>query len=321
MNPCHRVAILDLHADDPEVDASVETGILADADVTIHDCRTPREIIAAAQDADVILFKACRLDREVLKHCKHLKGIVRYGIGLDKVDLDAAGEFGIPVCNVPDASTAEVATHNLTLALACLRALPALHKQSTTGDWRLPEGLTLHAPKTLMFATLGFGRIARETLLRAKGFGFHLAAHDPFVPADVMEAEGVAAMSADALFEQADVLVLQCPLTETTRHIINRRTLGLMKPRAVLINTARGELVDTDALANALAEDRLLGVGLDVTEPEPLPAGHPLYTFERVIITPHAGWYTEEARLKVRRSVAEEALRLLRGEPAAHRVV
>lgn len=306
-----RVVILDLHADDPKVDAAIEMEILHDADVVTFDCHTAEDIKAAVADADVALFKACRLDREVLRHCRHLKGIVRYGIGLDKVDLDAAREFGIPVHNIPDASTTDVANHNLTLALACLRALPAMRQQAAAGNWCLPTDLILNAPESLTFATIGFGRIARQTLARAKAFGFQLAAHDPYLSDDELRAQGIQALCAESVFRQADVLVLQCPSTSETRHLVNHRTLGLMKPSAVLINTARGELVDTDALVKHLDHGKLLGVGLDVTDPEPLPAGHPLYACKRVIITPHTAWYSEEARRKLRQAVAQQARRLL----------
>ena len=169
--------------------------------------------------------------------------------------------------------------------------------------------------KDMTFATAGFGRIARAVLERARGFGFHLAAYDPYVTAEAFEAAGVTSLSLDELFVQADILSLHLPLLDSTRHIANGARLATMKRHAVIVNTARGPLIDTGALARALQDGRIGGAGLDVFEDEPLAGDHPLLACRNALLTSHIAWYSEASAPRLQRMAAEEIVRGLRGEP------
>lgn len=281
----------------------------------------PEAALEAAATAKVALVRAAGLDRRGLRKLKACQTIIRYGIGLDKIDLEAAREQGVAVCNVPDFCLEEMADHTLTLALAVLRKIQPYAIEARSGDWRLTRQLPLQPFSSQRFVTLGFGRIARAVHQRAAAFGFRQAAYDPHLPLEVFEEAGVESVDLEEAFQTADLLSLHCPMMEETRNLVNAHRFASMKSSACLVNTARGGLVDTEALVEALRSGMLGGAGLDVTEPEPLPAGHPLYDQPTAIITPHVGWYSEEAENRLKQLAAEEAARALRGEPLRCRVV
>jgi D-3-phosphoglycerate dehydrogenase / 2-oxoglutarate reductase len=214
-----------------------------------------------------------------------------------------------------------VADHTLALALALGRQLPAIDRRTREGVWKLaPATVPLPAFREMTFATAGFGRIARAVLARARPFGFRLAAYDPYVSDGVLAGAGVERLALDALFAEADILSLHLPLTPETRHFVDAERLARMKAHAVLVNTSRGPLVDTVALAGAL-ERRTIGyAGLDVFEAEPLPDDHPIRRSPYALLTSHTAWYSEASLPRLQRLAAEEALRGLRGEPLHNQV-
>jgi len=234
--------------------------------------------------------------------------------------VEAATRKGIAVCNVPDYCTEEVADHTLTLALALVRKLPASIEYLRGGGWSHVPLRPIRRLGSLTFGLYGFGRIARAVAQRARGFGFGLVAYDPYVPDAVFAEAGVERMEADALLACSDLLSLHMPLTEGTRALMDRESLGRMKRGALLINTARGGLIDTEALLEALDSGQVGGAALDVLDVEPIPPDHPLWSRPNVILTPHLAWYSEEALAQLQRSVAEECARVLRGEPPRHAV-
>jgi D-3-phosphoglycerate dehydrogenase len=249
------------------------------------------------------------------------KVIVRYGVGTDNVDLDAARARGIIVCNVPHYCIDEVADHTFALAMALTRQIPIIDREVREGFWSSSPRRSMPASRQMTFVTIGFGRIARAVLERAQACKFNIATCDPYLPANAELPMGIKRLSMEQALSTADILCLHAPLTAATHHMINANTLSALKPTSVLINTARGGLVDTIALADALSKGRLGGAGLDVFEQEPLPQNHPLLRCPNVLLTSHVAWYSENSGRELQRMAAEEAVRALSGQPLQSRLV
>ncbi|MCS6777295.1 MAG: C-terminal binding protein [Chloroherpetonaceae bacterium] len=266
------------------------------------------------RNAEVLLVTWFPVTADVVAQLRRCRAIIRIGVGYDNVDTEAARARGIAVCNVPDYGTEEVADHAMALALSLSRGLPFLERSLRSGQWIPALPGPIAAFRTLCFGVLGCGRIGRATLERARAFRFQLLACDPYLPAEAFPA-GVRACALDELLAWSDILSLHAPLTPETRHLINTRRLAQMKPTSILINTARGAIVDTHALVEALADRRIAAAGLDVFEEEPLPPDHPLLQSPRVLVTPHHAWYSTQSREALYRMAVEEALRAVHGVP------
>lgn len=288
--------------------------------LAVAQCKTADEVIAAARDADALLVQWAPVDAAAIAALTRCKAIVRYGIGYDNVDIAAAKARGIPVCNVPDYGVGEVAEHAVSLALALARQLLQIDARVRSGTWKMIPDRPMLPLRELIFATAGFGRIARSAHAMMAGFGCTRIACDPFVGADAMQAAGVEKVDADGLFARADILSLHLPLTSETRHFVSAARLATMKRTAILVNTARGPLIDTIALAQALHDGAIAGAGLDVFETEPLPSDHPLRSAPTALLTSHVAWYSESSIPRLQRLAAEEVVRGLRGEPLKNRV-
>lgn len=298
-------------------DISVERRIIeaAGAELRTAQCKTPQEVLAFAKDADVILAQFAQIDADVIHQLVCCRGIVRYGIGLDNIDLKAAAARGIAVANVPDYCIDEVADHTIALALSLVRQLPGTDRRVRNGEWGITPPLSIPALRKMTFATAGFGRIAQAVLRRAAAFRCRLAAYDPFVSDETFAAQGVLRWDAEALFTEAGILSLHLPLNDETRHFASKERLAQMKPHAVLVNTARGGLIDTRALGVALQQGRPALAGLDVFETEPLESGHPLRSAPNALLTSHTAWYSSDSILELQSLAAEEVVRCVRGEP------
>lgn len=299
---------------DPSCD--LEKAILGDlAEVHYLQASTTRDLPDAIYEADAIsLWHNFELDQSFIGKLKNCKVIVRNGVGVDSVDLEAAREKGIPVCNVPDYGTEEVADHALALALALIRRLFPLDKQARKEDWNLDD----HRPhmrriSTLTFALVGLGRIGSAAALRAKAFGFRVVAYDPIAPAGVEKSLGIHRVhSLTELLQQADVLSIHCPLNEQTHHLIGKKELSHLKPTAFLVNTARGAVVEQKALVEALKSGKLAGAGLDVVEAEPDLTEEDLAT-PNTIITCHAAFCSAEAVEDIRTKSTQSVRDALEG--------
>jgi D-3-phosphoglycerate dehydrogenase / 2-oxoglutarate reductase len=268
----------------------------------------PNAVVAAAQGVDVIFVYYARFARETIARLDGVRVLARCGAGYDNIDVDAARERGIQVVYVPDYGIGDVADHALALLLACARNLALCDRRVRAGEWpayaELPPMSRLHG-RTL--GLYGYGRIGRSLAEKARALGLRIIAHDPHV-AD-------ATASREELFRESDFLSIHVPLTDETRHSIGAAELAQMKRGAVLVNTARGPVVDTVALATALREGRLGGAGLDVFEETPLPDDHPLRECETAVFTPHSAAFTGESIAEARKRPLADALRILRGEP------
>lgn len=275
-------------------------------------------ILAAAADADVILAgPRPRFDAGTLAQLR-CRGIVRYGVGYDNVDVAAASRLGIVVAIVPDYGTDAVALHAVALALAGLRRIPAADHMVRSGTWDVGALRPLHLPVALTAGVVGFGRIGRRTAehLRSLGFG-RVLVHDAFVPIDV---PGLQAAPLERLLSECDVVSLHAPARSDGLPLLGPAELELMKPGSILVNTARGSLIDTDALVDALGRGRPALAALDVFDPEPAEPERFAGVLDRVIMTPHMAWYSEESERDLRVKAAAEAKRLLDGDAPLHPV-
>jgi D-3-phosphoglycerate dehydrogenase len=275
------------------------------------------ERIRIAAGAEVVVVGGARLSREFLSALPDLKGIARLGIGVDNIDLEAATELGIVVGNIPEFCTDEVAEHAIGLMIAVARKIVLADRKSRSGGWVPGMDAFLQPIRRISGQTIGLvglGKIGRATAAKAQGLGLKVIAYDPYASAEAAKAAGIKLMRLEELLPQTDILSLHVPETAETRNIINARTLGLLKPRAILINVARGGVVDETALAAALASGRLAGAGLDVLQKEPIQLPHPLTEFENVVFTCHYASLSEESYAIMRQQTSEQAVQIIRGE-------
>jgi D-3-phosphoglycerate dehydrogenase / 2-oxoglutarate reductase len=299
-------------------DLSPEEGVLNPAGCSIHARRTvtEAELPELVSEADGIITQFAPITGEVVKAMRRAKVIVRYGVGFDNVDLQAAARQSIPVCNVPDYCVDEVADHALALMLAVTRQIPQIFNRVRQREWRFPIALEkMLTLKNMTVGVLGFGRIGRAVAQRLKGFGGEIIAHDPVSSRAQIESAGVRAVDLDGLLRSSDLITLHCPSTPDTRHLIRAETIAKMKPGAVLINVARGSIIHEPDLISALQDGRIAAAGLDVADPEPILPDNPLLQLDNVIITNHVAAYSASALDRLQRLAAETLLKGLRDEP------
>jgi D-3-phosphoglycerate dehydrogenase / 2-oxoglutarate reductase len=287
----------------------IEAGVLEAAghELRVARCTTPQDVVAAARDADALLVQYAPITAEVFEALPRLRLVSRYGVGVDVVDQEAARARGVWVCNVPDYGTAEVALHATAMLLALLRNLGGHDREVRAQRWSYQLGGRLRRPSGLTLGVLGLGRIGRMTAERAGPWFGGCVGYDPHLP-DSAWPTGVERVDLDEVFARSDAVTLHLPLTAETHGLVGEERLGKMPEGAYLVNTARGGLVDLDALVRALDEGRLAGVALDVLPQEPPEWGHPLLTHPRVLLTPHVGWYSEEAEAELRRKAAQNVV-------------
>lgn len=319
----HKVLITDYLAPPPNIEQKELDGL---AQVHCLQAHNNEALRGKLDDADaIILFHEVTLPADIIAEAAHCKIIVRCGVGFDSVDVKAAGVHGIAVCNVPDYGVDEVADHAIALMLACTRGIVRAERtvRSSLRPWDKRAVGLVPRLAGLTMGIVGLGRIGSATALRAKAFKMRVLACDPYVKPGTDKVLGVGMVDLPALLAQSDVISLHTPLTEETRKLIDARALAQMKPTAVLINTARGAVVDVTALAEALRTGRLAGAGLDVLPQEPPGTDEPLIKlwreqpeqFINLIITPHTAFYSEAAMVEMRLKAAQEIARALRGQP------
>lgn len=297
-------------------DFSIEEEVFSDDDVSIvsGEASTAEELLAVAGDADVILAgSAPRFPAEVIAKLS-CRGLVRYGVGTEKIDLEAAAAAGIWVANVVDYGTEAVAQHTLALALAATRALGQADRLIRAGGWGIADIRPLRLPGSMRAGCVGYGRIGRRVSELLAAVGFQVSAYDPYSPPT--GDGGVHAASLAELIAESDLLSLHLPGSPDGSPLLGADELAAMKPGSCLVNTARGSLIDLDALARSMRDQRPRWAALDVFPDEPLtglPAALEQFA-DRLILTPHMAWYSEESEYSMRRQTAERALSILRGE-------
>jgi D-3-phosphoglycerate dehydrogenase len=277
----------------------------AGGELVLEECQSEADVADALERhrPDALLVQFAPIGERALRQANGVAGIVRYGVGVDNIDTRAAEAHGIAVGAVPDYCVEEVADHTIALLLAVERGIVALAEQTRAGGWDYRAAGRVRRIQGLTLGSVGWGRIARAVAARAEAIGLRVAAHDPAYPETV---------SLDALLRQADVLTLHVPLTDATRRLVGARELAMLPEGAVVLNAARGGLLDEDALVTALGSGHLGGAGLDVLAGEPPPLDHPLRTIGNVVLTPHAAWYSEAAVVELREKAVATALEMVR---------
>ncbi|MGP7959569.1 C-terminal binding protein [Sanguibacter sp. A247] len=265
-------------------------------------------LVANCIDADAVLVQYAQLTADVMDRLPRLRAIGRYGVGVDSVDVAAATERGIAVCNVPDYGTEAVSDHAIAMALSVARGIPRLDRGVRAGSFDLVAVRPLYQTRERVFGVLGLGRIGTATARKAAGLGYEVIGYDSAVPAGATEHHGVRVVSLDELLRRSQVLSVHTPLTDETRGLVGAAEIATMRSDAIIVNTARGGIVDNDALVAALREGRLAGAGIDCHTTEPIPAEDELTTFDNVVLTPHLAWYSEESYEELkRRTIANVA--------------
>ncbi len=295
--------------------------VLEEVEFVNEPARTEEEIISAASDADAVVVGAEPYTRRVIDSLKSCRLISTPKMGYDNIDIAAATEAGICVSCVAAVSTEEVSDHAMALLLTCARKVHRVDKAVRTGVWRsihgpemeeIWQGIVPIRGQTL--GLIGFGQIPRVLVPKAKGFGLRILVYDPYVPAEVMDDMAVEAVGLDYLLQESDFVSVHCALTSENRHMLGAEQFKMMKPTAYLINTARGPLVDEEALYASLTQGEIAGAALDVIEVEPIKMDNPLLKLDNVVITGHSGHYSDIAIANIRQRPFEDVSRIISGE-------
>lgn len=300
-------------------DLSIEQAILdeVDAEIVVAPAREPADLARVAREhaVDAIMTNWVNVPEPVIAASPACRIVSRLGIGLDNIDVAACTARGIPVTNVPTYCLTEVAEHALALMLALGRNIGVYHLATKQGRYELQEGPALRRLAGQTLGIVGLGNIGRELARKAQALGFEVLATSRRLTGLV---DGVRIVSLNDLLAASDYVSLHVPVTSETHHMIGAQQLALMKPTAMLINTARGGLIDHQALAAALEAGRLAGAGLDVQEPEPPDVSQAPYNDPRVIVTPHAAFVSAEALQTLRSTAARQVADRLAGRTPEH---
>ena len=304
-------------SDQKTVDPRTQSEILEAAGVgaRVLEGKTEEAVIEAVKGADgLIVDSVTPVTARVLGASETLDVVGRAGIGVDNVDLDAATEAGITVVHVPDYCLDEVSTHALSLLLACVRNVPLHDRRVKSGTWDWQEGAPLRRIRGRTLGLAGFGGIARRLASKLRAFGLEVVAYDPYVKATEMDHFGVEKVGFEELLDRLDYLSIHVPLYDVSEGMFSTEEFERMSDDAVVINTARGPVVDQRALQEALEAGEISRAGLDVLESEPPDPDDPLLAREDVVVSPHTAWYSEESRRDLSRGVASDVAAVINGE-------
>jgi D-3-phosphoglycerate dehydrogenase len=324
MSAAGTILIADYDFGNVEIERAIIEG--AGFEMRAAQCKSEDDVIQAGRDVDGILAQYATIGSRAIDAFTRCKVISRYGTGVDIVDVDAATRRNIQVTNAPNEWCAdEVADHAVALWLAAARKICQYDRATRQDEWRWQSGQPIWRMRGRVLGLLSFGAIARGIAERARAFGVEIWAHDPFIDAASIREQGAQPVSFDSLLEGSDYLIIQAPLTSETYHLFDERMLRRMKRTALLINTARGPIVEDAALHAALSQGWIAGAALDDIEEEPAKqrafrSSNPLFELPNAIITPHAAYYSEESIGSVRRIAAEEATRVLSGRAPRYAV-
>ncbi|MFK8636237.1 C-terminal binding protein [Escherichia coli] len=297
---------------------SAEENILQDWDpqfVVVPANASLEEKLRQVSNADAIMVREATVSRPMIEAMQQCRVIVRYGVGVDNIDSQAAKEKGIYVANVPGYGSEDVAEHALALLLAATRRIATRNRDVRDGQWGIGQREPMFRLAGKILGVVGFGRISRCFVQKASGIGFkRILVVDPLLTDKQASQAGVTRVNLDTLCREADFISLHAPLTPDTHHLIGEAELAKMKPSAVLVNTSRGGLIDEQALINALLQQRIFAAGLDVFESEPLSAKSPLLQMDNTLCTDHTAWFTEESVVELQSKAAHEVRRAFEGE-------
>ncbi len=281
-----------------------------DAELILCQLKTEEELIAACKDADGLINQYTLISRKVAENLPRCKVISRYGVGVDSIDIEAATELGIIIANVPDYSTSEVADHAASLLLTCYRKIITANDAVKAGIWDYQVMYPIYSSEKSTVGLFGMGQIGRAFTKRMLAFGFNVIAHDPYIKEKIA---GIQMVDFDTLISESDFISIHCPLTKTTYHRFGEEEFKKMKKNTIIINSARGSIIDEAALIKALQKKWIAGAALDVLEKEPPDPANPLLKMDNVIITPHGAWFSVASRIELKKRTAQNVAMVLQG--------
>lgn len=292
----------------------IEKKVFADAgmSVTLKNAKTEDEVIDQCGDGEIFIVQYAHITRKVMDAIPSMKYIVRYGVGVDTIDMEAATEKGIQVGNVPDYGMNEVADHALALLLDLVRKVGKMNKYTKSEKWDYQPSMPIHRLSEQTVSVVGLGRIGRNFATKAHALGFKILGYDPYFKATA-ENNFIKSVSLETLVKESDAISLHIP-ADNNLNLFNADTFKAMKDSAVIINVARGGIINEDDLDQALTNKDIAGAALDCMATEPMPANAPIFKHDNLIVTPHMAWYSEEAASELKRKVAEESVRFAHGE-------
>ena len=274
---------------------------------------TEDEVIEQCQDAEIFIVQYAKITKKVMDNCPKLKYVVRYGVGVDTIDVPEATKHGIQVGNVPDYGMNEVADHAIALAMVMVREVVKMNQFTKNEKWDYTKAIPIHRFSELTVGVVGLGRIGRNFAKKMHALGFKVIGTDPYFKATPETDEYVTAVSVEDIITKSDIISLHCP-ADGNKDLFNAETFKKMKNSAVLINVARGGIINEADLDEALSNGEIAGAGLDCMLGEPVSKDSPLFKHENLVVTPHMAWYSEEAASELKRKVAEESVRFSNGE-------
>jgi len=304
-----------------EQDLDWESKKLSEAPVefSVHQLKhaPAKQLISTIADADIIIVNMASMNREVLSSLKNCTLIIRHGAGYDNIDVESATEFGIQVCYVPDYCREEVAEQALMLILGCYRKfaqqLVSFNDSVEKGQWDFSKVIPINRLSYKTAGIVGCGRIGSIVLQMLRGFNMNVLVCDPFLSERRQKEIGIKCLPLEEVLTQSDIITLHPSLNKSTFHFIGERELRMMKSTAIIVNTARGLIVDAKALAKACTEKWIAGAGIDVFEKEPPPPDFVLRDIPNIVLTPHLAWYSEDAGWSIREKIIEDVFRHLDG--------
>lgn len=298
--------------DHESMDIEKKTFTKEGVDFEILNVTQPEDIIRACHNADALILQYATISDNVLSSLKNLKGVVRYGVGVNTIDIESATKNNVAVCNVPDYGTNEVADHALALIMALARKLPLLINDTKSNIWAYEKAIPIYRLQEQTAGIVGLGRIGLSLAKKLHGIGLKVIGFDPLAKKEQLP-DYIDFVSLDELLAHSDIISLNLPLTKSTENLIDSKEFSKMKSNCYLVNTARGGIVNEEALYQALLNHTIAGAALDVFKQEP-PTDRKLFSLDNFIATPHAAWYSEQSQQDLKRKAAEEAIRLAKGE-------
>lgn len=276
---------------------------------------TEEDVIANCQDAEILINQYAPITKKVIEALPNLKVVIRYGVGVNNVDLVAATDNGVQVCNVPDYGTHEVADHALALMLALTRKINIMTTDVKNGQWNYQNSMKINRHSEQIIGVIGVGRIGRAFSEKVRALGCKILAYDPSEKVKKLKEQYdfIEFVSFEDVLINSDVISIHCP-SENAHHLFDKEALSKMKCTAYLVNVSRGGIIDEAALLEALQNKQIAGAALDVFSEEPISSSHPLLKFDNFLLTPHMAWYSEQAAEELKRKVAEEAVRYVNGK-------
>ena len=294
-------------------DLLIEREMLGKVDAQLVEVTDPATLADEVKDADAVINTYAQVTAEIIAGMEKCKLVIRNGIGVNTIDVDACNAKGIMVGNIPTYCIEEVATHAISLMLTLNRKIFLYNRTVREGIWDVKEGMKINSVVGATLGLVGFGNIPRLVNTQAQALGMKVLAYDPFVSAEDIAATGATKAEMDQILADSDFISVHCPLTPETRGMFNYDAFTTMKDSAYLINTARGPIVNEPDLVRALEEGLIGGAGLDVLMEDKGQAEHPLYAFENCIITPHAAWYSETSIMRRRTQTVDSVIEVLQG--------